>query len=595
PRSHARPARRSPDRVDDFELTLTKIDRATASQLGRALARYGEGLNRSGRPQEAVGAYEEAVQLLEQAVLREGNLATCHDLAHAQDHLSTVLQAVVSQQAGVAAAQRAVKIWQRLYDADGPGQWAFRLAGAREKLAWSLLEAEREDEAADEFDEGLRLVALSDARGTWGGREVEAVLLRGRAVLNRRRGRLRSALTDCLAATARLEGQGDGPMPLTALSSRQDCHRTLSGIYSDEPLHHFSMMAARKAHADALTLREAGISSEGHWAEALIHLASALFRYGDAPRAAYRAKQAVTLCRRLIADGRTDLTASATRMLSLLGDARLQLGQLPKAVVSLREAIADEASVVLPQATADQSRRMAQAELRTAARKLQYVLAIDPDELSADYLRDPTQALRQLVERMQRWLRVRPRKVRALLTEVRAELENSTSISLQGGTDIASTVLGREAGMLAWLCKAHPSRACDELALELNIALATMAGYVNRYPAGERACRQALSTGTRLLETRDDDHIARQVITAHCLMVTNRASTYDYASAELELARMRAFESGRPRPLRDAPDSAFTADLLAEMQAERGDGPPSKFFGGSQPPLFDEPVPYETW
>ncbi|MEV8102041.1 transposase [Streptomyces sp. NPDC088135] len=39
PRSHARPARRSPDRVDDLELTLTEIDTATASQATPGPAR----------------------------------------------------------------------------------------------------------------------------------------------------------------------------------------------------------------------------------------------------------------------------------------------------------------------------------------------------------------------------------------------------------------------------------------------------------------------------------------------------------------------------------------------------------------------------
>ncbi|GAB3452631.1 hypothetical protein [Actinophytocola sediminis] len=398
-----------------------------AGDLGRSWLLAGRANERLHRPSPALAAYRSARIMLGAAVVREGQAGLADDLAAAYDREAALVREHKSPRAGAEIAVRAVDLWQRMADLDGPGDWTDQLATARERLGAALLAAGDTDGAREQFEEVLRLLPESEIGEAPGRRDLAATAHRQLGVLARLAGE-----------PIRASGHHQHALHLLADADEPGFTRvlvleSLSGALADAGHLDESVQVLQQSATELGLLVRRGLRGEEDLAEWHRRLANALLDLGDFSAAVDAARTGLTHYGRLITGGRAELVEPAARLRASYGYARHRLSDVDAAIAAIGAA-------------------------RT-------VLAAD--DVVADGLAAELATLRTVVE-------LAPADLPAWFAAQQEALTSAAALSRAGRTQESSRRVEEIVGSLGWLIRARPTEQgyamCGQAGIHLGMS-----------------------------------------------------------------------------------------------------------------------------
>ena len=395
-----------------------------AGDLGQALFQVGRAQEDLDRPKPALECYRAAGLVLADAVLRDGRTELSEELALAYDHESTLARNLESPRGGAEVAARAVALWQRMAELDGPTAWIERLADARTKLAAALMDAGEVDAAREQLDQVLLLIPES-AASTAERSALVALAHRGHGVLLRRAGDPRGA---CERYRRALEVLGDEPEP------RRDQTKVLilesmAAALGDAGYLADAVNVTGQSVRIVESLVERGIRGESELADSYQRLANDHMRIGDYERAARAAETALQVYQRLIGAGRDDLITEAARLRMVYGTALHLLSDVDGAIAAIASAL----PVFAKAGRTNEQMAFIARGIDAQLASLRALTALGPADLD-------------------RWL-----------GDAQARITDLGRLSRSGQTREASLLIEEIIGDLAWLGRLHPSEAVFRL------------------------------------------------------------------------------------------------------------------------------------
>ena len=398
-----------------------------AGDLARAWLLAAQTHERLDRPRPALVAYRSARVMFSAAVVREGRAELAADLATAFDREATLAGEHENPREGARVAGRAVELWQRLADLDGPGGWTDELATARERFGSALMAAGDTDGAREQFDEVLRLLPESEIGTSGGRRGLAAMAHRQLGVLLRRAGEPIRACGHYQHALYLLaDADEPGFTRVLVLES-------LSVALADAGHLDESVQVLQQSSEELGLLVRRGLRGEADLAESNRRLANALLELGDFDSAAEAASTGLGHYERLIAAGRDDLAEQAARLRASYGYARHRLSDVDGAI----GAIAD-------------------------ARKV-----LGADDVVARGLDAQLETLRALAA-------LGPADLREWFAAQREVLTSAAALSRFGRTREASQQVEELVGSLGWLIRARPTEQgyamCGQAGVQLGMS-----------------------------------------------------------------------------------------------------------------------------
>ncbi|MFG2356317.1 protein kinase [Streptomyces sp. NPDC048521] len=449
-----------------------------AGRLGEALILRGRDEEAAGRVHAARDSYAEAVRHLEQAVLLAGDAADADHLARAHDTLAQLVGVLEDPVRGLEHARTSLDLWRRLTALDGLAVWGHRFVHALTKLALVALDADAPEEAERCLTEALEVLAAPEYADNAPVPDPDAAAVhRFRAVWLRRTGRAQEALEacgralECLGASGDTAGGADDADPALRPATA-DMYvltlETLAAAYGDLGAYEPALRAQEAAHA-ALG-RSAGADADAASAEpaqSAQRLANSLLLYGLHAEAARAARGAVDQYTALIAQGRGDLAAEASRVTGVLATALLCLGDLEGAERALEQTLSRHGRL----ATDDPALGRA---VRFADRWL-------PDSSEPAHRRGPDlhafmfEALREQQRELRALLAVTSAGLPAQLAALEREMGSASEIGAQASPRDASVLLDQVVGKLVWLSTRHPGASVEHLCGEAALRLGAFA------------------------------------------------------------------------------------------------------------------------
>ena len=394
-----------------------------------------------GRPRPALAGYRAAREAYEQAVLRDGRTDLADRLAQAYDFESTLAGELESDEESVRLARRAVDMWRRLADADGPAAWRTESSEAARKLAGALRATGDLPGARAAAEQAVELAAGNDVHGTLAEVELAAV--------ERAQGDPAAAVNRLQAALARVDERRPDDADL-----RTRVLMRLGNALAD--LREFE--AAANAHAEAA--RSAARSTDRRTSQvesirAAQGRLNSLVQFGEYGGVVDLAGGLLDRYAELIAHGRDDLVLDRARLLGVRAHALFLLGDLPAAAAAQAEA-----GEVLSRQSAEEARFAGRGLLRLAGE---------------------TRAL----------LGVRREEVPARLEDLRRHYEEAKRLSQAGNVFEASQLLEQHLAAGLAVARTFPDAELVALCGEVGLGVGVMANYSHRDAAAVRAFTSA--------------------------------------------------------------------------------------------------------
>ncbi|OLF16782.1 protein kinase [Actinophytocola xanthii] len=419
-----------------------------AADLGRGWFLLARALESLGRREPAMDAYRMTRYLLTEAVVRDGRDELTDKLATAYDREV----ALADPRAGAEIATRAVELWQRLADLDGPGGWTVELAAAREKLGTALMEAGDEDGAREQFDEVLRLVPEQEIGTSARRRTLAAMAHRQHGVLLRRAGDPMGACGRYRHALYLLaDDEEPGFTRVLVLES-------LSAALGDAGHLDESAQVLAQSTEELAPLVDRGLRGEADLADSYRRLTNARYELGDFHGAQDAAQAGLEVYTRLVGQGRDDLVEAAARLRASYGYLRHRLSDVDGAVVAITAARARLGSDPVVARGLD-----SQLEL------LRSLTAMEPDELDG-------------------WFDAQ-----------REVLAEATTLSGSGLALAASRLVEEVLGSAGWVARTHPGERAFALCGLAGVQLGMSAMPVRRNGAARHGFLAAVEAYGRLV------------------------------------------------------------------------------------------------
>ncbi|OLZ74738.1 hypothetical protein AV521_03895 [Streptomyces sp. IMTB 2501] len=518
-----------------------------AGRLGEALILRGRDEERDGRVRAARDSYAEAVRHLEQAVLLAGEAADADQLARAHDHLANLIGILEDPARGLEHARTSLDLWRRLVALDGPAVWGRRFLHALSKLAQIALDADAPDEAERHLAEALEILAASEyAEGVPVPDQEAAAVHRVRAIWLRRTGRPQEAVEACGRALDSLGAPGDTDTADPALRpGTAEMYvltlETLAAAYGDLGAYEQAMQAQEAAHA-ALDRSPLGRMPSELYAQSVQRVANHRLLYGRYAEAAEAARHAVDQYSALIAEGRDDLTAEASRMTGVLATALVCLGDIEAAERTL------ERMLTLHTALSPDDPALGRA-VRFASRRL-------PDspepahrrggDLHAFMLR----ALGEQHQELRVLLAVTSTGLPAQLLAFEGDMRSATDVGAYRSPRDASVLFEQLVGKLSWLASRHPGASTEQLCGEAALRLGTYAMGCRR----DAAALNGFARGIAAYRTLVVEHRRRDLVERYLRALTGPVLVHgirgDTASMRAALATLE--EQARRHDRRNA-------------------------------------------
>ncbi|MET7783401.1 protein kinase [Streptomyces mirabilis] len=480
-----------------------------AGRLGEALILRGRDEEAASRVHAARDSYAEAVRHLEQAVLLSGDAADADHLARAHDNLANLVGVLEDPVRGLEHARTSLDLWRRLTGMDGLAVWGRRFVHALSKLAHIALDADAPEEADRYLTEALEiLVAPEYADNALVPDPEAAAVHRCRAVWLRRTGRPQEALEACgrsldsLRASDETPGEADDVDPALrpATSSMYVLTlETLSAAYGDLGAYERALHAQEAAHA-ALS-RSPGIRAPSALlAQSVQHLANSRLQYGMHGEAAEAARSAVDQYSALIARGRGDFAAEASRVTGTLATALLCLGDVEGAERALEQMLSRHGSLATDDPALGRAARFATRWLPDSPKPV-HRRGGDVHAFMFEALSNQQRDLRSL-------LAVTSAGLPAQLATFEGDMRSASDIGAQGARRDASLLLEQLAGKLVWLTARHPGTSVEQLCGEAALRLGTFAMMCGRDAAAVRG----FARGTAAYRTLVVDYGRRDLV-----------------------------------------------------------------------------------
>lgn len=511
-----------------------------AGRLGEALLLRGLDEEDAGQVSAACESYAEAVVHLEQAVLRAGDADDTDRLARAYDHVATLVGILEDPMRGLEQARRSVDLWRRLSELDGLAAWGGRLIDALSKVARIALDADIPDEAERHLEEALGVLAAPEYADNAPVPDPHAALLhRDQAVWFRRTDRPQKAVQACGRALDILgsptEETGHPPPAIRQGTAAARAYgltlETLSAAYGDLGAYEQAVHAQEAAHTAATQWSGGGTAPSASTAESAQRLANSRLQFGLYAEAAEAARDSIDQYAALLAQGRRDLAAEASRVTGTLATALICQGDLEGAERALEQMLTKFSRLSANDPALGRAARFATRWMDSDANT--------PTHRRGGAVRDFIfEALTNLRRELRSLLAATTVDVPTHLATFERDIRSVSAIGAQGERREASLLLEQLVGKLTWFTVRHPSAEADQLRGEAALVLGTFAMMCGRDATAAHGFAQGIAAYRTLVTAYQRRDCADRYLRALCTPVMLHGIRGETSSVEAALGEL---------------------------------------------------------